>query len=65
MKKFKGLWCPQCKKWYMTFIERYIGTLEETRKFDSDGLPELQESNIDTLEYENRCIECKSLLEEK
>lgn len=55
------LWCPKCKKYPDTIVEKYQSEPElvEVRKWNSEtGNYELVETNLDQIEFEQLCGEC-------
>ena len=59
----KHLWCPICKKYPDTIVEKYLPEPElvEVRKWnDKTGNYELVETNHDQIEFEQLCGECSA-----
>ena len=62
MVEQKELYCPKCQKSPTKIIERYLEPVEEIRVWDGVCFV-LIESNLDSVEYEQLCVECKGKLD--
>lgn len=66
IKAIKNLYCPKCKNYPDNIIERYLEPIEEKRLWVSKSQRyEIEDSNIDSVEFKQSCGKCRTKLEYK